>query len=96
MVNICSCGGNSKLIIDSYVINTRIPGYRQIVLKNVRHRQCKICGQMELTEDSKKMVDSLRDHYLNQYYDENKYHNEVQNEESSSNLVKDIIKLFRS
>ena len=94
-MNICTCGGNSKLILDNYIINTRIPGYRQIVIKNVRYRQCKICGRMELTDSSQKMIDQLREYYLNQYYEKNNYHTQEYNLDSTSQKVKDFFKLFR-
>ncbi|MFB8425130.1 YgiT-type zinc finger protein [Priestia megaterium] len=91
----CACGGNSKLIIDKYVINTRIPGNRQIILKNVRYRQCKICGEMELTEDSQKWVDGLRSHYMHNHYEKNKEQSDTPIEDSSPVKVKDFFKLFR-
>ena len=91
----CACGGNSKLIIDDYVIRTRIPECREIILKNVRYRQCKICGQMELTEDSQKMIDLLREHYMKMYYERKEYQNEDSIEEAVSTKVKKIFNLFR-
>lgn len=93
IMTMCLCGGNSKLIIDSYVINTRIPGNRRIVLKNVRYWQCRICGQMELTPDSQRWVNHLRDFYINQYYEESK--KTALNEESADNpSVKGFLKKF--
>ncbi|XIH11197.1 hypothetical protein C1N87_32910 (plasmid) [Priestia aryabhattai] len=91
----CACGGNSKLIIDHYVINTRIPGNRQIVLKNVRYRQCKICGDMELTADSQKWVDGLRNYYMTHHYKKNSEQDNNSVEETSTAKVKDFLKLFR-
>lgn len=69
-MNLCTCGGNTKLIIDDYIIQTRIPGHKNIILSNIRFHQCKICGQMEPTEDSKKMIQVLRKHYTETYFRE--------------------------
>lgn len=93
-MKMCACGGNSKLIIDEYVINTRNPECRQIVLKNVRYHQCKICGQMDLTKDSQKMVDLLRDHYMKKMYEGKIEDSEKSTEEKSSLRVKEFFKMF--
>lgn len=69
-MNLCTCGGNTKLIIDDYIIQTRIPGRKNIILSNIRFHQCKICGQTEPTEDSKKMIQVLRKHYTESYFRE--------------------------
>lgn len=93
-MNICTCGGNTKLIIDNYTFNTRIPGYRQIVVKQVRQRRCKICGQTELTESSQVMIDKLKDYYDKQYYENHKYRNDMEPENSSTKVEK-FFNLFR-
>lgn len=92
-MNICACGGNKKLIIEDYIIRTRMPGCRRIVVKNIRHKRCKICGYTELTEDSKKYIDSVKDYYLKK----NPSSTTVQDRqiEDSNIRVSKLLKLFR-
>ena len=69
-MTLCNCGGDTNLIIDDYIIQTRIPGRKNIILTNIRFHQCKICGQMEPTDDSRKMIQVLRNHYTDSYFRE--------------------------
>jgi len=102
-MKICACGGNLKLIIDDYTIHTRIPikDLREIKVQNIRFLKCDICdSEMELTEDSEKMVELIRDFYTNLYFEKEKASISSQrlpeNTDNQSNFVKDIFKLFRN
>lgn len=92
-MNICACGGNKKLIIEDYIIRTRIPGYRQIVVKNVRHKRCKICGYTELTEDSQKYIHSVKEYYLKK--NSNPTQSKGYQSENSNIRVGKFLNLFR-
>lgn len=61
------CFSRSKIILGDYVINTRIPKKKKIILKQLHHNQCSVCDYNELTEESAKLVDSMNKFYINEY-----------------------------
>lgn len=71
-MNVCKvCGGNTKQIKDDYVIKTRIPGYKEIVLADVWFDKCKICGYSNLPIERQSMADNLKRYYTNKYIESN-------------------------
>lgn len=87
MDNCSLCGSRNKISLEDYTIRTRVPGREKILIKNVRFLQCTVCDNKEATENSKSMLNLIRRHYTNKYFNETS-----KSQKEAGNGFKNILK----